>query len=117
MKEVPATMVLSSKTERLFKFSGPFSASLYIAFGLMDLILSLAAFALGIPEGNPVLAYMEQQGLFLPAKVILTILVAILIAFLHHHKSVRPVAYSAILIMAFVDAYHVWALSALLPTG
>ena len=117
MKEVPATMVLSSKTERPFKFSGPFLASLYIAFGLMDLILSLAAFAIGIPEGNPVLAWMGQQGLFFPAKVILTILVAFLIASLYPHKSVRPVAYSAILIMAFVDAYHVWALCALLPTG
>ena len=99
------------------RLSGTFIALLYFAFGLTDLILSQAAFAVGIPEGNPVLAWMMSHGLFIPAKIGLTAIVSLLIRALYPLTRIRPLAYSAVLLMALVDAYHVWALNALLAAG
>ncbi|NIM05347.1 MAG: hypothetical protein GTO55_04505 [Armatimonadetes bacterium] len=98
-------------------FSGVFVALVYVAFGLMDMVLSLAAFSLGISEGNPFLAWVEGCGLFLPTKVFLTAVAGILIGLLYPHARTRPLTHCALGIMAFVNAYHVWALNVLLPAG
>ena len=95
-------------------FSGGFVASLYVAFGLTDLVLSLAAFTFGVREGNPVLAWLGQHGLFVPAKLLFTGVAAGMIAALYSRVQVRLLAYSAVAIMAAVDIYHIHALSALL---
>lgn len=95
-------------------FSGAFVALLYVAFGLTDLILSLAAFAFGIPEGNPVLAWLGQHSLFVTGKLLFTAVAAVLIASLYHRAQVRPLAHGAVVLMAAVDLYHIWAINALL---
>jgi len=99
------------------RFSGVFIALLYIIFGLTDLLLSLAAFALGVLEGNPLLAWLAGCGLFVPAKILLTLAAALLIVLLYSRAGTRPFAHSAVLAMAMVDLYHIWALRALLTPG
>ena len=110
-------MALNILKTRPQLFGGAFTALVYVAFGLADLILSLAAFAIGIGEANPVLAWLGQYGLFIPAKLFLTVLAGGLIALLYQRRGIRPLAYAAIAIMAFVDAYHMWALNTLLSVG
>lgn len=97
------------------KVSGTFVAALYAAFGLADLVFSLAAFHLGIPEGNPVLRWACLHGLFVPAKLALTLVVAFLIDLLYGVGRVRAVCWGAVVAMACVDALHAISLSALLP--
>jgi hypothetical protein len=97
--------------------SGPFVAVLYTVFSLTDLLLSAAASALGIPEGNPLLASLARDGLFVPAKLLLTLIAAVLIVALYSRGRVRPVAWSGVVIMASVDIYHLWGLSGLMPMG
>jgi hypothetical protein len=77
----------------------------------------LAAFNLGVYEGNPLLAWFADFGLFIHAKITLTALAATLIALLYSLAPVRPIVHLAIFVMALVDVYHVWALSALLSGG
>lgn len=74
---------------------------------------SSAAFVLGIPEANPVIAWLIAHGLFVPAKLAFTAVAAALIAWLYHRGQVRPVAWAALVTMAAVDIYHVWGLSTL----
>jgi hypothetical protein len=97
--------------------SGAFVALVYVAFGLMDMVLSLAAFAVGISEGNPFLAWLGGYGLFIPGKLLLTGLTALLINLLYPFARTRYIAHAAVALMALVNAYHVWALNALLPAG
>ncbi len=97
-----------------FQMSGPGMAVLDAGLGVTDLILSLAAFALGVPEGNPALAFMLQHGLFVPAKVLLTLFAGALIAALYRHDLVRRLAWFAVVAMAAVDIYHILSLHALL---
>lgn len=97
------------------KVSGTFVAALYAAFGLGDLIFSLAAFHLGIPEGNPVLRWACLHGWFVPAKLALTLVVAFLIDLLYGMDRARTVCWAAVAAMALVDALHAISLSALLP--
>ena len=89
------------------KASGTFVAAVYLLLGLADLLLSLAAFRLGIVEGNPFLAHFLSRGLFIPAKLTLTVLVTLLIVKLYTHRYTRPLCWAALLLMALVDAYHV----------
>jgi len=97
--------------------SGPFVAALYTVFSSVDLLLSAAASALGIPEGNPLLASLARDGLFVPGKVLLTLIAAVLIVALYSRARARHVAWSGVVVMASVDIYHVWALSRLMPMG
>ena len=94
--------------------SGLFFAAVFVVFSITDLILSLAAFAFRIPEGNPVLGWLGVRGLFVPGKLLFSLVAATLIAVLYQRGRIRHLAYVAIALMASVDAYHVWALNALL---
>ncbi len=89
----------------------------YTILGLIDFVLSKIAFSLKIPEGNPVLKYLQAHGLFFPAKFFLTVFVVILIAFLYNkaRKPIRIISWAAIIVMAALNFYHLWALNHLLP--
>lgn len=99
------------------KVSGTFVAALYAAFGLGDLVFSLAAFHLGIPEGNPVLRWACLHGWFVPAKLGLTLVAAFLIERLYDVNRIRTICWGAVVTMAFVNAVHAISLSTLLPGG
>jgi hypothetical protein len=85
----------------------------YAAFGIADLMFSLRAFALGVSEANPLMAWLAQHGMFVPSKLMLTALVAVLIAWVYPRGASRPVAWAVLGIMAVVNGYHVWGLSIL----
>jgi hypothetical protein len=74
------------------------------------MVLSLAAFTAGVPEGNPLLAWLMPNGLFVPMKLLLTALIACLIAYFYPRKGVQPAAWLALLLTAAVDVYHLWGL-------
>lgn len=95
----------------LGQVSGGFVAVLYTAFGLTDMVLSLAAFAGGVPEANPLMAWLFARDLFVPAKVLLTGIGSLLIAGLYAQRRVRVVAWGALLLTAAVNVYHLWGLS------
>ncbi len=99
------------------RISSTFVAALYVAFGLGDLIFSLAAFRLGVPEANPLLRWACLHGCFVPAKIGLTLLVAALIDLLYGVNRVRTLCWGAVALMAVVDAFHAISLSGLLPAG
>ena len=96
----------------LGKVSGGFVAAVYSAFGLADLWFSLTAFRLGVAEGNPFLALMRQYGLFVPVKLGLTVVAAILISVLYRRSRAQMLCWGALLAMAAVDIYHVFNLAA-----
>ncbi len=102
-----ATLRLSS----LRRPSGVFVALLYLILGLADLGFSLLAFRLGVPEGNPLLAWMARHGLFIPAKLLLTAVAAVLIGVVYERRRARPVCWASIVLMLLVDAYHILALT------
>ncbi len=85
----------------------------YVAFSLIDMMFSLRAFALGVGEANPCMAWLAGHGLFVPGKLALTALVAVLIALVYPRGASRPVVWGALLLMAGVNVYHVWGLSVL----
>jgi hypothetical protein len=99
------------------KPSAVFVALLYLILGVADLGFSLLAFQLGVAEGNPLLAWMEARGLFLPAKLALTGLAAGLIAVLYSRNRARGLCWALIALMVVVNVYHVTQLSAQLPAG
>jgi len=94
--------------------SGTFVGLLYLIFGMADLGCSLLAFRLGVPEGNPVLAWMAARGLFVPAKVVLTLLATVLIGLVYRRPRARPICWASVVLMVLVDSYHVVALTGLL---
>ncbi len=96
---------------RLGRTTGILVALAYVAFGLTDMFLSLAAFGLGVPEANPVMGWLLVHDLFVPGKVLLTMTVAVLIAISYPARRARPAAWAALFITAAVDLYHVWGLS------
>ena len=94
----------------LGQVSGPFVAAMYVILSLTDMMLTSVAFVLGIPEGNPALAFLARHGLFLPVKVALTVVVAGLIVWLYPHRRARSAAWVGVVAMAAVVTYHVWGL-------
>jgi hypothetical protein len=94
---------------------GLLAAMLYLALGMADLALSRAAFHLGVAEGNPMLAFMARHGLFVPAKVALTVLAAVLMVIVYRSPRARLVCWAGVALMALVDAYHVIGLVVELP--
>ena len=102
---------------RLTKVSSEFVAALYTAFGLGDLVFSLIAFQIGIPEGNPFLRWAYAHGGFVPVKLGLTALAAGLIGLLYGSNRARFVCWSGVATMGLVDAYHVLLLTGQLPVG
>ena len=100
-----------------YKPSGWFVAGLYVVLSLGDLVFSLAAFSLGVPEANPVVAGLAQHGLFVPAKLVLALAIAVPVGVLYARRVARPAVWSALAVMALVNIYHIWGLSALLALG
>jgi hypothetical protein len=98
----------------LVRPSGGFVAALYAVFSMADLVLSLGALSLGIPEGNPVLAGFARHGLFVPAKVCFTVIAAVLMVLLYPRPRMRSLIWSGLLVMVMVDVYHLWNLRDLL---
>jgi len=96
---------------RLGRVSGASIAVLYAAFSLTDMLLSLAAFHEGVPEANPLLAWLMPNGLFVPFKLLLTALIACLIAHFYQRRHIQPAAWLALVLTAAVNAYHLWGLS------
>jgi len=101
----------------LAKPSAVFVALVYLILGLADLGFSRLAFALGVGEGNPFLAWMQAHGIFVPAKLALTGVAATLIAVLYSRKRARLLCWAVVLVMVMVDAYHVIELTARLSAG
>lgn len=95
---------------RLGRVSGASVALLYAALSLTDMLFSLAAFTEGVGEGNPLLAWLMPTGLFIPVKLLLTALIACLIAHFYPRKGIQPAAWLALLVTAAVNVYHVWGL-------
>ena len=95
--------------ERLSR--GILIAGVYVLLSVADMGLSSAAFVMGIPEANPVLAWLIARSLFIPGKLVFTALVAALIGWNYHRGQVRPLAWVALLTMAAVDIYHLWGLT------
>lgn len=91
--------------------AGILIAVLYLAFGLADMFLSMTAFGLGVPEANPVMAWLFAHDLFVPGKMLLTVIVAALIVATYPVRRARPAAWAALLVTAGVDVYHLWGLS------
>jgi hypothetical protein len=98
---------------RPFGVTGIAIAAVYVVFGIADLMFSLQAFTLGVGEVNPAMAWLAQHDLFIPAKVALTALVAVLIAWVYPRGASRPVAWGVLTLMAVVNVYHVWGLNVL----
>ncbi|MFB3880096.1 MAG: DUF5658 family protein [Armatimonadota bacterium] len=101
---------MKGTTSRRLKVSGVFLAAIYLALSLCDYLLSLAAFQLGVPEGNPVLRWAAAHGVFSLAKVGLTLVAAILIVVLSRARQGRAVAWAGVTVMAAVNVYHMVAL-------
>ena len=95
------------------KVSGWCVACLYVAFSMTDLLLSHAAFVLGVAEANPVLAWVAAHGLFVPAKVLLTAVAAALIVVLHSRRRAQHISWLALMVMGAVNVYHLLGLSAI----
>jgi hypothetical protein len=91
--------------------SGVCVALVYVGLGLGDMFFSLTAFLNGVPEANPVMAWLLANGLFVPGKLALTGIVAALIAASYRIDRARLVAWAALGVTAAVNAYHVWGLS------
>lgn len=102
----------TATTSRQLKVSGLFLAAIYVVFGLGDYVLSLAAFRLGVPEGNPVLRWAAAHGTeaFGLAKMTLTLVAAVLIAVLSRVRPGRAVAWGGVLTMLLVNVCHIVAL-------
>ena len=96
-----------------FGVTGVGLALAYAAFGLADLAFSMQAFGLGVAEGNPFMAWLAQHDLFVAAKLMLTALVAVLIAWVYPRGASKPVIWGVLAFMAVVNVYHVWGLSVL----
>ena len=96
---------------RAGKVSGVCVALVYVGLGLADMLFSLTAFVNGVPEANPVMAWLLAKGLFIPGKLLLTGVVAGLIAASYRMEPARPVAWAALGLTAAVNLYHVWGLS------
>jgi len=93
---------------------GAFAALLYLLFSLLDLAFSVLAFHLGFQELNPLLRWLAQHSLFIPAKLVMTAGIAMLVAYLYRSAAARLVAWSGVVVMAAVTAYHILGLSAAL---
>ncbi|MFB3882303.1 MAG: DUF5658 family protein [Armatimonadota bacterium] len=104
-------MALQVMLVRLGRVSGAFVAVLYAAFSLTDMVLSLAAFHEGVAEANPLLAWLMPNGCFVPFKLLVTALIACLIAHFYPRRTVQPAAWLAVLLTVVVDGFHLWGLS------
>lgn len=88
-----------------------FPAALYLLFAMADLFFSLIAFRFGIAEGNPFMAWLVVHGLFIPGKILLTLLVTGLMVVIYSAaRRWHWTIWSGVALMGGVVAYHLWAL-------
>jgi hypothetical protein len=92
-----------------------FPAALYLILAAADLIFSLVAFNLGVPEGNPFMAWLLARGLFVPGKIGISLLIVLLMLAVYGgtHRW-RWLAWGAVGIMMPVVGFHLWALPLLM---
>ena len=85
------------------------SLAIYAVLGAADLAFTLAALRLGILEGNPVLAWCQQQGLLIPAKVGLVAFAVVVAAYLWHRSPIVPRLMGiANALYGLIVLYHLW---------
>ncbi len=82
----------------------------YVILSLADMAMSSIAFVFGIPEVNPLLAWLAEHGLFIPGKILLTVVVGGLLAWLYPRKCGKAVGWAALMTMVGVNLYHLWGL-------
>jgi hypothetical protein len=88
-----------------------FPASLYLLFGLADLFFSLMAFQFGVAEGNPFMAWLVTHGVFVPGKILISLLVTGLMVVVYSAaRRWRWTVWSGVALMGGVVLYHMWAL-------
>jgi len=92
---------------------GILAAAAYAFLGVADMGLSSVAFVFGVREANPFLAWLAAHGLFVPGKLLLTGLIAVLMAWVYARGRARPIIWACVLVMGIVDVYHIWGLVAL----
>lgn len=93
---------------------GDFMALLYFTFSIFDWFFSKLAFQMGVPEGNPFLAWCQQNALFTPMKLGLALAATVLIFVLCSQRSGRMVSQAGVLLMALLTIYHIIGLNLLL---
>ena len=86
-------------------------AALYLGLAAVDLLGSLAAFSVGIAEGNPFMAWLLAMNWFIPGKILISLFVTALILVVYGHSPRwRGVAWAGVWVMAGVSCLHLWAL-------
>lgn len=80
--------------------------AIYAGLALLDLGFTLLAFTIGIKEGNPILAWYQERGLFEAVKIASTLAVIYLGFFLWNVKAVRWVIYAGNVAMFGVLVVH-----------
>jgi hypothetical protein len=107
-------MTLFGLKVRSFQFAVPGPLILYAVLSVLDFGFTLIAFKLGFQEGNPILAWYAQQGLFEVAKIG-TIVTVVLIGFLLWElRIVRGILKVANFLMIGVVGFHLVNLVTLL---
>lgn len=86
-------------------------ACLYLLLGTWDLFFSLIAFSHGVPEGNPLLAYLLAHNLFVVAKASITVFISLIIVYTYDRsKAAAYVSWISVVIMLWIDVVHVLSL-------
>lgn len=85
--------------------------ALYLVFALGDLLCSEVAFAYGIAEGNPFMNWLLRMGLFVPGKILLSVVVAgVMAAAYRMSLRARVASWCGVAVTGAVVVYHLWAL-------
>lgn len=99
---------------RHFRVPVPAPLVIYAVLGILDFGLTLIAFQLGFKEGNPILDWYAENGLFEVAKIGSTVAVVLIGFLLWELRIVRGVLAAANVLMLAVVAFHVANLIALM---
>lgn len=92
-----------------------FPAALYLIFATADMLFSLIAFSYGIAEGNPFMAWLLARGVFVPGKIMVSLLVAGLMLIVYGcSRRWCGVVWGGVTVMGAVVGFHLWALPQLL---
>lgn len=93
------------------RYRAAFPVSLYLIFAAADLFFSLVAFSYGVAEGNPVMAWLLRQGLFVPGKVLLSLVVAAIMTVVYSaSRRWHWAVWGGVAMTGAVVAYHLWAI-------
>jgi len=85
--------------------------SLYLMFAAADLVFSLFAFSHGVAEGNPVMAWLLAEGLFIPGKIAISLVVAALMLVVYNaSRRWWWAIWGSVVLMGAVVVYHAWAI-------